>query len=47
MEEQNPDKPKSNTIKIIVVGSMAVGKTCLIAHYQTGKFLSEISSTCG
>ena len=47
MEEQNPDKPKSNTIKIIVVGSMAVGKTCLIAHYQTGKFLSEIPSTCG
>jgi small GTP-binding protein len=46
-EEQNSDKPKSNTIKIIVVGSMAVGKTCLIAHYQTGKFLSEIPSTCG
>ena len=32
---------------IIVVGSIAVGKTCLIAHYQTGKFLSEIPSTCG
>ncbi len=47
MEDQNPDKPKSNTIKIIVVGSMAVGKTCLIAHYQTGKFLSDIPSTCG
>ena len=47
MEDQNLDKPKSNTIKIIVVGSMAVGKTCLIAHYQTGKFLSEIPSTCG
>ena len=46
-EEQNSDKPKSNAIKIIVVGSMAVGKTCLIAHYQTGKFLSEIPSTCG
>ena len=47
MEDQNLDKPKSNTIKIIVVGSMAVGKTCLIAHYQTGKYLSEIPSTCG
>ena len=46
-EEQNSDKQKSNAIKIIVVGSMAVGKTCLIAHYQTGKFLSEIPSTCG
>ena len=48
MEDQSSDKPKSsNPIKIIVVGSMAVGKTCLIAHYQTGKFLSEIPSTSG
>ena len=48
MGDQEPDKPKQkNTIKIIVVGSMAVGKTCLINHYQTGKFLSEIPSTCG
>ena len=48
MGDQEPDKPKQkNTIKIIVVGSMAVGKTCLITHYQTGKFLSEIPSTCG
>ena len=48
MEEQASDKSKTtNQIKIIVVGSMAVGKTCLIAHYQTGKFLSEIPSTCG
>ena len=48
MEEQASDKTKTtNQIKIIVVGSMAVGKTCLIAHYQTGKFLSEIPSTCG
>jgi len=48
MEDQTEDKPKSkNEIKIIVVGSMAVGKTCLINHYQTGKFLSEIPSTCG
>ena len=48
MGDQEPDKPKQkNTIKIIVVGSMAVGKTCLITHYQTGKLLSEIPSTCG
>ena len=46
--EQASDKPKSaNQIKIIVVGAMAVGKTCLIAHYQTGKFLKDIPSTCG
>ena len=48
MSEQSSDKQKTkNEIKIIVVGSIAVGKTCLIAHYQTGKFLSEIPSTCG
>ena len=48
MEEQASDKTKTtNQIKIIVLGSMDVGKTCLIAHYQTGKFLSEIPSTCG
>lgn len=42
MGDQEPDKPKQkNTIKIIVVGSMAVGKTCLITHYQTGKFLQK------
>ena len=46
MEDQEPDKPKQkNIIKIIVVGSIAVGKTCLITHYQTGKFISEIPST--
>ena len=48
MSEQSSAKQKiKNEIKIIVVGSIAVGKTCLIAHYQTGKFLSEIPSTCG
>ena len=47
MEDQKSDKSKQNQIKIIVVGSMAVGKTCLIAHYQTARFLSEIPSTCG
>ena len=48
MEDQEPDKPKQkNVIKIIVVGSVTVGKTCLITHYQTGKLLSEIPSTFG
>ena len=47
MEDQSDKSKSSSQIKIIVVGSMAVGKTCLIAHYQTGKFLSEIPSTCG
>ena len=48
MQDQSSDKPKSaNQIKIILVGAISVGKTCLIAHYQTGKFLSEVPSTCG
>ena len=48
MQDQSSDKQKSsNQIKIILVGAISVGKTCLIAHYQTGKFLSEVPSTCG
>ena len=47
MEEHSTEKTKSIQIKIIVVGSMEVGKTCLINHYQTGKFLTDIPSTCG
>ena len=47
MEDQSDKSKSSSQIKIIVVGSMDVGKTSLIEHYQTGKFLSEIPSTCG
>ena len=46
MEEvQTNDKAKS--IKIIIVGSTGVGKTCLISRYQNDKFLSNIPSTRG
>ena len=46
-EEDLSTNDKTRSIKIILVGSMEVGKTCLISHYQTGKFLSDIPSTCG
>ena len=46
MEEvQTNDKAKS--IKIIIVGSSGVGKTCLISHYKYGKFLPSIPTTRG
>jgi len=38
---------KAPQIKLIVTGSINVGKTCLITHYQSGKFLDETESTCG
>lgn len=45
---EDEEKPNSsNQIKLIVLGEMAVGKTCLINHYKTGKFLQEIPSTNG
>jgi len=47
MEDQSDKARNSNQIKVIMVGSMAVGKTCLIAHYQSGKFLSDLPSTSG
>ena len=48
MKEANElDKPKKNKIKIIIVGSIGVGKTCLLSHYMTGKFLSDIPSSNG
>lgn len=48
MEETKTDKPKtSNQIKVIIVGTTGVGKTCLLARYTTGRFLQELPSTCG
>ena len=47
MEDENESEKSSNQIKLIVLGEMAVGKTCLINHYKTGKFLQEIPSTNG
>ena len=36
---------KCRTIKVILIGSISVGKTCLIHHYKTGEFLDKIPST--
>ena len=46
-ESETEKSSSSNQIKLIVLGEMAVGKTCLINHYKTGKFLQEIPSTNG
>ena len=35
----------TSEIKIIILGSVGVGKTCLITRYKTGKFLQHIPST--
>ena len=37
----------TSEIKIIILGSVGVGKTCLITRYKTGKFLQHIPSTFG
>ena len=36
---------ETNEIKIIILGSVGVGKTCIITRYKTGKFLEDIPST--
>ena len=44
MSEKEED---STEIKVIILGSVGVGKTCLITRYKTGKFLQHIPSTFG
>ena len=46
-EKELEKSNSSNQIKLIVLGEMAVGKTCLINHYKTSKFLQELPSTNG
>jgi small GTP-binding protein len=38
---------EKNEIKIIILGSVGVGKTCIITRYKTGKFLEDIPPTQG
>ena len=38
---------ETNEIKIIILGSVGVGKTCIITRYKTGKFLEDIPPTQG
>ena len=38
---------KAKTLKVILIGNSSVGKTCLIHHYDTGKFLDNIPPTVG
>lgn len=49
-EKETTDNTEINDIeklKVVIVGSLSVGKTCLITRYITGRFLSTIPSTCG
>ena len=36
-----------NELKIILIGNVFVGKTCIIHYYKTGKFLENIPSSQG
>ena len=45
MSNDNKSKEKPIDVKIILVGNISVGKTCLIHHYLTGEFLENIPST--
>ena len=37
----------NNQIKVVILGSVGVGKTSLITRYKTRKFLKNIPSTSG
>ena len=39
------ENDKQNEVKVILLGSIGVGKTCLIMRYKTGKFLDKLPST--
>ena len=40
-------RQKKNTLKIVVIGDSAVGKTCLMQRYMTGGFSTEHRATVG
>ena len=41
------EEERNNEIKVIILGSIGVGKTCLITRYNTGKFIENLPSTQG
>ena len=41
------EEERNNEIKVIILGSIGVGKTCLITRYNTGKFIENVPSTQG
>ena len=43
--DNNDNGNKQNSIKIIIVGSVNVGKTSLLTRYATGKFQNALKST--
>ena len=46
-EENNNENQGSEKIKIVVLGSLSVGKTSLITRYSSGKFFTNLPPTCG
>jgi len=38
---------KKNTLKVVIIGDTAVGKTCLLQRYMNGKFSSQHRATVG
>ena len=45
MDNNNDQENKPNSIKLIIVGSVSVGKTSLLTRYATGKFQNISKST--
>ena len=43
--DNNDQEHKQNSVKIIIVGSVNVGKTSLLTRYATGKFQNVLKST--
>ena len=46
-EENDNENKEYEKIKLVVLGSLSVGKTSLITRYKSGKFFSSLPPTCG
>ena len=46
-EESEKETKECEKIKLVILGSLSVGKTSLITRYISGKFLTTLPPTCG
>ena len=46
-EENDNENKEYEKIKLVILGSLSVGKTSLITRYKSGKFFSSLPPTCG